>query len=66
MTWVSDSRVVAIHGGILGDNVRELELMIEAGIPVPDVLESCTVGHVGATIWLVRRRAPGGYHCPRR
>jgi imidazolonepropionase-like amidohydrolase len=27
-----------------GDNVRELELMIEAGIPVPDVLESCTVG----------------------
>ncbi|RSL86261.1 hypothetical protein CEP51_002918 [Fusarium floridanum] len=27
-----------------GDNVRELELMIEAGIPVADVLESCTVG----------------------
>lgn len=27
-----------------GDNVRELELMIEAGIPVFDVLESCTVG----------------------
>ncbi|KAL2802831.1 hypothetical protein BJX63DRAFT_437514 [Aspergillus granulosus] len=27
-----------------GDNVREFELMIEAGIPIPDVLESCTVG----------------------
>lgn len=27
-----------------GDNARELELMIEAGIPVADVLESCTVG----------------------
>ncbi|KAH8885272.1 hypothetical protein GQ53DRAFT_660031 [Thozetella sp. PMI_491] len=27
-----------------GDNVRELELMIEAGIPVAEVLESCTVG----------------------
>ncbi|KAF2503068.1 hypothetical protein BU16DRAFT_499075 [Lophium mytilinum] len=27
-----------------GDNVRELELMIEAGIPIADVLESCTVG----------------------
>jgi imidazolonepropionase-like amidohydrolase len=27
-----------------GDNVRELELMIEAGIPVADVLESCTIG----------------------
>jgi imidazolonepropionase-like amidohydrolase len=27
-----------------GDNARELELMIEAGIPVEDVLESCTVG----------------------
>lgn len=27
-----------------GDNVRELELMVEAGIPVADVLESCTVG----------------------
>lgn len=27
-----------------GDNVRELELMIEAGIPIFDVLESCTVG----------------------
>jgi imidazolonepropionase-like amidohydrolase len=27
-----------------GENVRELELMIEAGIPVADVLESCTVG----------------------
>ncbi|PCG88896.1 Amidohydrolase 1 [Penicillium occitanis (nom. inval.)] len=27
-----------------GENVRELELMIEAGIPVHDVLESCTVG----------------------
>ncbi|RDW84268.1 hypothetical protein BP6252_01858 [Coleophoma cylindrospora] len=27
-----------------GDNVRELELMIEAGIPVVDVLEACTVG----------------------
>lgn len=27
-----------------GDNVRELELMIQAGIPVVDVLEACTVG----------------------
>ncbi|CAG9942480.1 unnamed protein product [Clonostachys rosea f. rosea IK726] len=27
-----------------GDNARELELMIEAGIPVGDVLKSCTVG----------------------
>lgn len=27
-----------------GDNARELELMIEAGIPVADVLEACTVG----------------------
>ncbi|KAM5343719.1 hypothetical protein ACJ41O_012256 [Fusarium nematophilum] len=27
-----------------GDNARELELMMEAGIPVADVLESCTVG----------------------
>ncbi|KAK6376126.1 hypothetical protein LTS17_007377 [Exophiala oligosperma] len=27
-----------------GENVRELELMIEAGIPVSDVLEACTVG----------------------
>lgn len=27
-----------------GDNVRELELMIQSGIPVFDVLESCTVG----------------------
>ncbi|KAH8664247.1 hypothetical protein BX600DRAFT_398339 [Xylariales sp. PMI_506] len=27
-----------------GDNARELELMIEAGIPVAEVLESCTVG----------------------
>ncbi|KAJ5238565.1 hypothetical protein N7468_003184 [Penicillium chermesinum] len=27
-----------------GDNVRELELMIQAGIPVADVLEACTVG----------------------
>ncbi|KEF60509.1 uncharacterized protein A1O9_02070 [Exophiala aquamarina CBS 119918] len=27
-----------------GDNVRELELMIEAGVPVADVLESCTMG----------------------
>ena len=27
-----------------GENVRELELMMEAGIPVEDVLESCTVG----------------------
>jgi imidazolonepropionase-like amidohydrolase len=27
-----------------GENVRELELMIEAGIPVADVLEACTVG----------------------
>ncbi|OKL56685.1 hypothetical protein UA08_07996 [Talaromyces atroroseus] len=27
-----------------GDNARELELMIEAGISVADVLESCTLG----------------------
>jgi len=27
-----------------GENAREMELMIEAGIPVEDVLESCTVG----------------------
>lgn len=27
-----------------GENARELELMIEAGIPVADVLEMCTVG----------------------
>jgi len=27
-----------------GDNCREIELMIQAGIPVADVLESCTVG----------------------
>ncbi|KAL2822241.1 hypothetical protein BDW59DRAFT_180911 [Aspergillus cavernicola] len=27
-----------------GENARELELMVEAGIPVEDVLESCTVG----------------------
>ncbi len=26
------------------ENVREMELMIEAGIPVKDVLEACTVG----------------------
>ncbi|KAJ5642862.1 uncharacterized protein N7484_005369 [Penicillium longicatenatum] len=27
-----------------GENVRELELMIQAGIPVADVLEACTIG----------------------
>ncbi|KAK7545530.1 hypothetical protein IWX49DRAFT_497788 [Phyllosticta citricarpa] len=27
-----------------GENAREMELMIEAGIPVEDALESCTVG----------------------
>jgi imidazolonepropionase-like amidohydrolase len=27
-----------------GENAREMELMIEAGIPVEDVLEACTVG----------------------
>ncbi|BCS02044.1 amidohydrolase family protein [Aspergillus luchuensis] len=27
-----------------GENVRELELMIQAGIPVGDVLEACTIG----------------------
>lgn len=27
-----------------GENVRELELMIECGIPAEDVLEACTVG----------------------
>ncbi|KAM7222790.1 putative Xaa-Pro dipeptide hydrolase [Rhypophila decipiens] len=31
----------AFHHGL---NVREMELMIEAGIPLEDVLESCTVG----------------------
>ncbi|KAH0421186.1 hypothetical protein CcaCcLH18_13576 [Colletotrichum camelliae] len=40
-----------------GDNVRELELMIEAGIRVVDVLESCTVGG-----W----EACGGDLCGRR
>lgn len=40
-----------------GDNVRELELMVEAGIPVPDVLEACTVGG-----W----QACGGELCGRR
>jgi imidazolonepropionase-like amidohydrolase len=40
-----------------GDNARELELMIEAGIPVADVLESCTVGG-----W----EACGGDLCGRR
>ncbi|CAI0647285.1 unnamed protein product [Colletotrichum noveboracense] len=40
-----------------GDNVRELELMIEAGIPVLDVLEYCTVGG-----W----EACGGDLCGRR
>jgi imidazolonepropionase-like amidohydrolase len=27
-----------------GENAREMELMVEAGIPIEDVLESCTVG----------------------
>ncbi|KAL3471647.1 hypothetical protein BJX99DRAFT_266544 [Aspergillus californicus] len=40
-----------------GENVRELELMVEAGIPVADVLESCTVGG-----W----EACGGDRCGRR
>lgn len=40
-----------------GDNARELELMIEAGIPVADVLEACTVGG-----W----EACGGDWCGRR
>ncbi|EXJ83386.1 hypothetical protein A1O1_07008 [Capronia coronata CBS 617.96] len=40
-----------------GDNARELELMIEAGIPVLDVLEACTVGG-----W----EACGGDLCGRR
>ncbi|KAF5489949.1 hypothetical protein CGCS363_v012601 [Colletotrichum siamense] len=40
-----------------GDNVRELELMIEAGILLVDVLESCTVGG-----W----EACGGDLCGRR
>ncbi|KAK1849538.1 amidohydrolase [Colletotrichum chrysophilum] len=40
-----------------GDNVRELELMIEAGIPLVDVLDSCTVGG-----W----EACGGDLCGRR
>ncbi|ETN39772.1 uncharacterized protein HMPREF1541_05998 [Cyphellophora europaea CBS 101466] len=40
-----------------GENVRELELMIEAGIPVADVLEACTVGG-----W----ESCGGDYCGRR
>jgi len=40
-----------------GENVRERELMIEAGIPVADVLEACTVGG-----W----EACGGDQCGRR
>lgn len=40
-----------------GDNARELELMMEAGIPFADVLESCTVGG-----W----EACGGDLCGRR
>ena len=27
-----------------GENAREMELMVEAGIPIEDVLEACTVG----------------------
>ncbi|KAL4907792.1 hypothetical protein BDW74DRAFT_166429 [Aspergillus multicolor] len=40
-----------------GENVRELELLVEAGIPVLDVLEACTVGG-----W----EACGGDLCGRR
>lgn len=40
-----------------GENARELELMIEAGIPAADVLEACTVGG-----W----EACGGDLCGRR
>ncbi|PWY80730.1 amidohydrolase [Aspergillus sclerotioniger CBS 115572] len=40
-----------------GENVRELELMMKAGVPVVDVLEACTVGG-----W----EACGGDLCGRR
>lgn len=40
-----------------GDNARELELMIEAGIPVEDVLAACTIGG-----W----KACGGDRCGKR
>lgn len=40
-----------------GDNAREMELMMECGIPIEDVLESCTVGG-----W----EACGGDLCGRR
>lgn len=44
-----DRKVRLACGGDTGtfsprDNARELELMVEAGIPVEDVLEACTVG----------------------
>jgi len=40
-----------------GDNAREMELMVQAGVPVEDVLEACTVGG-----W----EACGGDLCGRR
>ena len=40
-----------------GENVRELELMIQAGVPLSEVLEACTVGG-----W----EACGGDLCGRR
>ncbi|KAI9733815.1 MAG: hypothetical protein M1818_007082 [Claussenomyces sp. TS43310] len=40
-----------------GDNAREMELMVDAGIPVPDVLAACTLGG-----W----KACGGDACGRR
>jgi imidazolonepropionase-like amidohydrolase len=40
-----------------GDNAREMELMVKAGVPVEDVIEACTVGG-----W----EACGGDRCGRR
>jgi len=40
-----------------GDNAREMELMIKAGVPVEDVMEACTVGG-----W----ESCGGDRCGRR
>ncbi|KAI9052778.1 hypothetical protein LZ554_003051 [Drepanopeziza brunnea f. sp. 'monogermtubi'] len=35
---------IACGGGTAGDVVREMELLVECGIPLEDVLENCTVG----------------------
>ncbi|KAJ5042101.1 uncharacterized protein L3040_004659 [Drepanopeziza brunnea f. sp. 'multigermtubi'] len=35
---------IACGGGTGGDVVREMELLLECGIPLEDVLENCTVG----------------------